>query len=192
MSRLANTGRVRQSTVRLALGAVLALVTASVVLASPAVAQTTEVAGRSPILTVTDATIERCGPVTITGTDFVPDTSVSVAVNGTTEEKRPDTDASGTFTFTTEVECEQSSGFLKIQATDGTTTVPIDITISEVPTPIPQGPLAEAPKSIATGDLALWLVRFVLAAILVAELVLLNQRQRRRRARRARQESAAA
>jgi hypothetical protein len=137
-----------------------------------------------PILTVADATVERCGGIAVTGQDFAPDTQMTIAVNGTVVKARPITDADGSFTFSTAVECEQASGIVQIRASDATVTVAIDVAIGPAPTPLVAASTSSAPAAGPDRDLALLGLRLVLALVLVGELVVLWQLRSRRRRRR--------
>lgn len=140
-----------------------------------------------PILTVADATVERCGSIAVTGRDFAPDVPMTVAVNGTTDAAAPFTDADGSFTFTTTVECEQASGYVQIRASDATVTVAIDVAVGPAPDPVvADGASAGGSDTDGANGLLSFGLRAVLALVLATELVVLWKFRQRRRARRSR------
>lgn len=169
--------------------AVLVLAAGAAAAQEPPVTTTQPARARAPIpiLTVADTTVERCGSITVRGRDFAPDVAMTVAVNGTTDDAAPVTDADGSFTFDTTVDCEQASGVVQIRASDATVTVAIDVAVGPDPDPVVAAS-ASGGDADAGGrsELLRSGLRALLALVLAAELIVLWRFGVRRRARRSR------
>ena len=137
----------------------------------------------TPMLTVADSQIPRCGAINATGSSFAPNTKIVIVVSGKTLAERPTTDAAGTFNFATSVPCEQASGTVQVRAFDGTVGVMVEVAIgADQPTTTVEaiGPTSTAQRA---DQWSLTAARVLLLVIAAVELVVLFA-WRRRRARR--------
>lgn len=82
-----------------------------------------------PTLTVDKATVTPCEKANLTGTGFLPNTTVTISADGTVIGTVM-TDSSGNFTFPYMVSCTAVSGQITFTATDGVNTLSATVTVS--------------------------------------------------------------
>lgn len=138
----------------------------------------------TPMLTVADPQIPRCGAITATGSAFAPNSKIVMVVSGKTMAERPTSDESGNFSFTTSVPCEQASGTVQVRAFDGTAAVTVEVAIGA---DRPTTTLETIDPTPTAGRFDLWTLtaaRVLLLTIAAVELVVLFSWRRRRAQRR--------
>ena len=141
--------------------------------------------GPTPMLTVSDTQIPRCGTITASGSSFAPNTKIVMVVSGKTLAERPTSDASGAFTFATSVPCEQGSGSVQVRAFDGTTAVTVEVSIGGAQTTTTIELIETVPAANRIDQWTLPAARVLLLAIAAAELAVLMGWRKRRAHRRA-------
>jgi LPXTG-motif cell wall-anchored protein len=80
-------------------------------------------------LTADKPTVDPCDTVILTGTGYLPNSQVTITVNGTFAGTTM-TDAQGNFTFPYPVPCNAAAGQLLFTASDGTTTLSTTVSVS--------------------------------------------------------------
>ncbi len=138
----------------------------------------------TPVLTVSDPQIVPCGTITATGAAFRPTAEIAVSVSGQVLPDKVFSDPSGGFTFETTVKCDQISGMVPVQASDGATTIAVQVAIATPkPTTTVTAPDAAVPAAAAPSPFDRWAVpvaRVVLLVIMAVELVVLVRWRNRR------------
>ncbi len=154
-----------------------ALLIALLALGLPAAAATAQTYPSTPTLTVDQPVVPPCTTIVLTGTGFLPDTLVTITVDGTVIGTVM-TDDQGNYTFTYTVSCSAVDGaVLTFTANDGTNILSVSVTIEAAA--VTTTTAGSLPKTGAS-DTTMLLVRVSVVLVAVGGILVLAAGRRRR------------
>ena len=159
------------------LRATAALLIALLAVALPATAAVAQSYPSTPTLTVDQPVVAPCTTIVLTGTGFLPDTLVTITVDGKVIGTVM-TDGQGNYTFTYTVSCSEVDGaVLTFTGNDGTNVLSVSVTVEAAAvTTTTAGTL---PKTGAS-DTTMLLVRVSVVLVAVGGILVLAASRRKR------------